>query len=392
MAVKSIDQVNLAGRRAFIRVDFNTPMKDGRVSDDTRIRAALPTIKHAMERKAKVILASHLGRPDGKPSRKYSMEPVGARLAELLPGIDVKFADDCVGDGVRLLAANLKDGELLLLENLRFHAEEEENEENFARALAALCDVYVNDAFGTAHRAHASTAGMAAFAAEKAAGFLMIKEIDFLGRVLKNPERPLVTVLGGSKVSDKIAVIENLAGKSDSVLIGGAMAYTMLKARGVDVGLSKVETEKLQMAQNLLERLKEAKAQIVLPVDHVAAAGPDSVEVNVTAGEAVPGGMMGLDIGPKTRALFAGIITKARMVFWNGPLGMFEKEAFAAGTFDVARAMIESGAVTVVGGGDSAAAVEKAGLAAKFSHVSTGGGASLEFMEGRELPGVKALE
>ncbi|MFA6034807.1 MAG: phosphoglycerate kinase [Myxococcota bacterium] len=390
MAIKCIDQLNLAGRKVFIRVDFNTPMKDGKVSDDTRIRAAIPTIQYALEKKARLILASHLGRPDGKPGKKYSLEPVGARLAELL-GREIKFVDDCVGDGVRLLAANLKEGEILLLENLRFHAEEEQNEENFCKALAALSDVYVSDAFGTAHRAHASTAGMVKYCAEKGAGFLMMKEIEFLGRILKNPERPLTTVLGGAKVSDKIAVVENLAGKSDTVLIGGAMAYTLLKAKGVEIGASRVEAEKLQMAQNLLERLKEMKANVVLPVDHVVADSPDGAP-EITGNANIPAGKMGLDIGPQTIRIFSDIIARSRMVFWNGPLGMFEKEAFSAGTMDIAKAMVASGAVTVVGGGDSAAAVEKAGLASRFSHVSTGGGASLEFMEGRELPGIKVLE
>jgi phosphoglycerate kinase len=392
MAVKSIEQLDLAGRRVFIRVDFNTPMKDGAVSDDTRIRASLPTIRHAIAKKAKVILASHLGRPDGKVNKKYTLEPVGARLAELL-GTEVRFADDCVGDGVRKLAVDLREGEVLLLENLRFHPEEEKNEEGFARALAALCDVYVNDAFGTAHRAHASTAGMAAFVAEKAAGFLMMNEIEYLGRVLKDPARPLVTVLGGAKVSDKISVVENLAQKSDVVLIGGAMAFTLLKAKGVDVGASKVEEDKLQLARNLLEHLSRVKAEFLLPVDHVVAPGPNAGgEARTTPDESIPAGQMGLDIGPRTIALFKQKIAAAKMVFWNGPLGMFEKDAFAAGTMELARAMAASGAVTVVGGGDSTAAVDKAGLADKFSHVSTGGGASLEFMEGNELPGIKALE
>jgi len=392
MSILSIDQLQLAGKKVFIRVDFNTPMKDGKVSDDTRIRAALPTIKSAVEKKAKVILASHLGRPDGKANKKYSLEPVGARLAELL-GCDIKMADDCVGDGVRLLVSSLKEKEILLLENLRFHPEEEENEDNFCKALAALCNVYISDAFGTAHRAHASTAGMVKYVQEKAAGYLMQKELKFLGGVLKNPERPLVTILGGAKVSDKIAVVENLARKSDTLLIGGAMAYTLLRAKGVAVGTSKVESEKLQMAQNLLERLKSTDAKVILPIDHIVAPNPDAIsEVMTTSGETIPDGMMGLDIGPRTQTSFCDVIKKAKMVFWNGPLGMFEKPAFSAGTYKIANAMIASGAVTVVGGGDSAAAVEKAGIASKFSHVSTGGGASLEFMEGRELPGVKALE
>jgi phosphoglycerate kinase len=393
--VKTLDALDLAGKRVFIRVDFNVPLDaNGRVADDQRIRAALPTIEYATRAKAKVILASHLGRPKGKPEdrQKYTLEPAGARLSELLRQ-DVTLADDCVGDGVKKLVKDLKDGQVLLLENLRFHPEEEANDEGFARELASLCDVWVNDAFGTAHRAHASTAGMAKFVKEKAAGFLIQKELDYLGKALRTPAKPFVAVLGGAKVSDKIKVIQNLMSKADSILIGGAMAYTFLKAEGVPVGKSRVEEDKLDLAKTLLEVAKQKNVELLLPVDHVCATeATETAQRHVVNDRAIPENLIGLDIGPKTLDRYRQRILAAKTVFWNGPMGLFEQKPWAEGTFGVARAMADTAAVTVVGGGDSAAAVEEAGLVSKMKHVSTGGGASLEFVEGRVLPGIQVLE
>jgi phosphoglycerate kinase len=388
--IKTVDALDVKGKRVFVRVDFNVPLtEDGKVADDARIRAALPTLRWLLAHDAKVIVASHLGRPKGRDPR-LSLEPAGARLSELLEQ-DVVLADDCVGDGVRKLVQDLKEGKLLLLENLRFHADEEENAPAFAAALASLADVYVNDAFGTAHRAHASTAGMAALVPVRGAGFLMKKELDYLGRILKNPEKPFVAILGGAKVSDKIKVLDNLLGKLEALLIGGAMAYTFLKAQGVAVGKSRVEEAKLGVAAEILEKARKLNVRIGLPRDHIAAQDPDSPAQTV-AGAAIPAGLMGLDIGPQTAAAYGEEIARARTVFWNGPMGMFEKKPFAEGTFAIARALAHTKAITIVGGGDSAAAVAEAGLADQMSHVSTGGGASLEFLEGREMPGVKALE
>jgi phosphoglycerate kinase len=395
MALKTIDALDLAGKRVFIRVDFNVPLDDaGRVTDDARIRAALPTIQYAIKARARIILASHLGRPKGKPEdrTKLTLEPAAERLSELL-GQDVILADDCVGDGVRKLAKELKEGQVLLLENLRFHPEEEKNEEGFCRELAALCDVWINDAFGTAHRAHASTAGMAQFVKEKAAGFLIVKEVEYLGKALGNPMRPFVALVGGAKVSDKIKVLENLMAKADAVLIGGAMAYTFLKAQEIAVGKSLVEADKLDLAKQILERAKAKGVELLLPVDHVCGAEPkETAKREVIDGKAIPDGLMGLDIGPKTLDRYRQRVLDAGTVFWNGPMGLFEQKPWAEGTFGIAKAMAQSKAITVVGGGDSAAAVEEAGLVDKMTHVSTGGGASLEFIEGRELPGIKACE
>jgi phosphoglycerate kinase len=393
--LKTIDALDLAGKRTFIRVDFNVPLDEaGKITDDARIRAALPTIRHALEKRAKVILASHLGRPKGKPSdrEKFTLEPAATRLGALLAK-DVILADDCVGDGVKKLVRDLQDGQVLVLENLRFHPEEEKNDEGFAKELAGLADVWVNDAFGTAHRAHASTAGMAAFVKEKAAGFLIQKEVEFLGKALLSPQRPFVAVVGGAKVSDKIKVLENFIAKADAVLVGGAMAYTFLRAQGVATGKSLVEEDKLELARTILDRARAKGVEIFLPVDHVCGAEPrDTAERRVVNDRAIPEALMGLDIGPKTLDAYRQRILAARTVFWNGPMGLFEQKPWAEGTFGVARAMADSDAVTVVGGGDSAAAVEEAGLVAEMSHVSTGGGASLEFIEGRELPGIKVLE
>ncbi|GAC1347030.1 MAG: hypothetical protein NVSMB23_25640 [Myxococcales bacterium] len=393
--IRSIDQLDIAGKRLFLRVDFNVPLEKGteRVKDDARIRAALPSLKHAMAKKARVIIASHLGRPDGKPVPALSLEPAGQRLSELL-GLDVGFADDCVGDGVRKNVADLREGQVLLLENLRFHPEEEANDEAFSRELAALCDVYVDDAFGVVHRAHASTVGMVRHVAQRGAGFLVAKELQHLQPLLKGAPKPYLAILGGAKVSDKIKVIDQLMGKVDALLVGGAMAYTFLAAQGLPVGKSRVEKDKLDVASRILDKAKKAGVQILLPIDHVVAAEAKG-GIATRQVDRIPEGMLGLDIGPRTAAHFRERIRAAKTVFWNGPMGLFEVAEFAAGTRGVAEALVEAtraGCTTVVGGGDSAAAIAEFGLAGQVSHVSTGGGASLEYLEGRELPGVKALE
>lgn len=394
--VKYIDDLQLTGKRVFIRVDFNVPLDDEqKITDDTRIREALPTIQKALGLGGKVILASHLGRPKKGADPKLSLEPAGKRLAELLgKPHEVLMADDCVGEGVAKMAKELKPGQVLLLENLRFHKEEEANDEAFARQLALLADVYCNDAFGTAHRAHASTAGMVPFVKEKCAGLLMRKELEQLGKLVKSAQKPFVVVLGGAKVSDKIKVIENLLPKCQVMLIGGAMAYTFLKAQDVPVGRSRVEEDKLPLAAKLIDSARRLNVQLVLPVDHVCGTSPDEASKPVDVLErAVPADLMGLDIGSKTRALYTQHIRDAKTVLWNGPMGLFEVAKFAEGTKSIAQAMAQNeSAQTVVGGGDSAAAVNEFGLGAKMTHVSTGGGASLELLEGKELPGIKALE
>ena len=386
MAKLSIKDLDLRGRRVFIRVDFNVPLANGgqEITSDKRIRASLPTIQYALEQGAAVILASHLGRPKGKRNPEMSMRPVGEKLSELL-GKPVRVAPDCVGPEVEAMLP--KPGEVLLLENLRYHAEEEANDPGFSQQLAKLCDLYVNDAFGSAHRAHASTVGMIAFVPQAAAGLLMDQELKYLGMATKDPARPCIAILGGAKVSDKIDVIENLAKIVDKVLIGGAMAYTFLKSQGMPVGKSLVEDDKVDLAYKLLTQFGQ---KIALPVDHVVAsefkAGADNQNV-----QEIPAGKMGLDIGEKTVAEYTNIIKGAKTIIWNGPMGVFEMPPFDRGTVALAKAVADSGAVSVVGGGDSEKAIKSAGVTNKITHVSTGGGASLEFLSGIELPGVAAL-
>ena len=388
---KVIDQLDLRNKRVFIRVDFNVPLAEGRVADPTRIEAALPTIRYALDHGSKVILASHLGRPKGKPNPDLSLKPVSVALADLL-GMQVKLAPDCIGPEVEEMIHALGAGEVLLLENLRFHPEEEKNDGDFARALAGLADVYVNDAFGAAHRAHASTTSMAHFVSERAGGFLLQRECDYLSRVLAHPERPFVAILGGAKVSDKIPVIRHLLQLVDVLLIGGAMAYTFMRAQGQGTGDSLVEEEQLSLATELLQVAAERKVPLLLPSDHVVADKAEEGVASVTVRGEIPPGKKGLDIGPETIAAFRREIAKGRTVFWNGPLGLFEVKPFDTGTMAIAAALAESRAVTVIGGGDSVAAVMRSGCADKISHISTGGGATLEFLEGKTLPGLAALE
>jgi phosphoglycerate kinase len=393
MAIKTISDLDIQSRRVFIRVDFNVPLTPAHgVADATRIKEALPTIKLAIERGARVILASHLGRPKGKPNPEFSMLPVAAYLAEVL-GREVVLTDEPVGDGARKVIADLREGGVAMLENLRFHPGEEANDETFARALASYADVYVNDAFGTAHRAHASTVGMIKFVSTRGMGLLMEREVRFLSRLLGEVERPFVAIIGGAKVSDKIGVLENLLGRVNALYVGGAMANTFLKAKGGQLGRSLLEEDKLPLARSFLKKAEERGVQVVLPRDVVAAAGTKAESGKVVSAMNVPEDLAALDIGPETVRAFAEGIGRARTVFWNGPMGVFESEPFAAGTVAVAKAVAGvPGALTLVGGGDSVAAVHRAGVAERLSHISTGGGASLEFLEGKRLPGLAALE
>jgi phosphoglycerate kinase len=388
--MKTLDQQNLNGKRVFIRVDFNVPLKGTVVTDATRIDAALPTVRYAIAHGARVVLASHLGRPKGKVDPAFSLAPVRTALEAKL-GQPVALAPDCIGPEVERQVAELHNGQVLLLENLRFHAAEEKNEPDFAGALARLADVYVNDAFGTAHRAHASTAGMVPLVASRAAGFLLQRECEYLGRILAAPERPMVAILGGAKVSDKIKVIESLLERVDSLLIGGAMAYTFLRAQGMATGTSLVEEAQIGLAGGLLATAQKRNVELLLPVDHVVAPNADSASAATTV-RTIPPAQMGLDIGPETVAAFRTVIAASRTVFWNGPLGMFEVPPFDAGTMAIAGAVADSEAISVIGGGDSVAAVMRSGRADDITHISTGGGASLEFLEGKTLPGLAALK
>ncbi len=392
MDKKTIEKVDLKGKRVFIRADFNVPLdENGNITDDGRIRSTLPTINYALDAGAKVILASHLGRPKGKPNAKYSLAPVALRLNRLL-NKEVKFAKDCIGPDVEHTVQGMRPGDVLLLENLRFHAEEEKNDEAFSKALAAITDVYVNDAFGTAHRAHASTYGITRHVKYSVAGFLMKKEINYLQKTVANPVRPFVAILGGAKVSGKIGVIENLKNKADKIIVGGAMAFTFSKARGQEVGNSLVEPEMLELAQRTRKSLRESNVKFYLPVDFVVAENMnDGATTKIVTSQEIPQGWTGLDIGPATVRLFSEAIQDAKTIIWNGPMGMFEKDAYSRGTFAIARAVADAYATTIVGGGDTDVAVHRAGVSDSITFISTGGGASLELLEGKELPGLAAL-
>lgn len=391
MTIRKVDQLELKGKRVFIRVDFNVPQDEkNNITDDTRILLSLPTIRFVSEAGGKVILASHLGRPKGKKDPKFSLAPIAERLSQLL-GKKVTLAMDCIGTEVQKQIGEMREGEVLLLENLRFHPEEEKNEVAFSNALASLCDVYVNDAFGAAHRAHASTEGMTRFVKVVAAGFLIMKEVENLEKALVNPQKPYVAILGGAKVSDKIGVIQNLLDKVTTLLIGGGMAYTFLKAEGFQVGKSLVEEDQIGFSLNLLEKGK-GKIKFLLPSDHIAAERMDvQAKREIVKNDKIPSEWVCLDIGPETVKTFSEEIKSAKTIVWNGPMGVFEMEPFSQGTFAIAKAIANSSAFSIVGGGDSVAAVNKAGVANKISHMSTGGGASLEFLEGKELPGIEAL-
>ncbi len=396
-AKKSVEDLKVAGKRVLVRCDFNVPLKEGVITDENRIVAALPTIKYLLDQGAKVILCSHLGKPKGEPKPEFSLAPVAARLSEKL-GLNVVFAadDNVVGENAKKAVAEMKDGDVVLLQNTRYRAEETKNGEAFSKELASLCDLFVNDAFGAAHRAHCSTVGVASYVEESANGYLMAKEIKFLGDAVNNPVRPFVTILGGAKVADKLAVIENLLNKADALIIGGGMAYTFLKAQGYEVGLSLVDNEKIDYCKEMLERAKAKGVEILLPVDCVITKSFPSpidaeIEVQSVDVDSIPADMESLDIGPKTRELYASKVRTAKTVVWNGPMGVFENPILAAGTIAVAKALAETDATTIIGGGDSAAAVNNLGFGDKMSHISTGGGASLEYLEGKELPGIVAM-
>ncbi|WP_097026513.1 phosphoglycerate kinase [Clostridium peptidivorans] len=390
---KTIEDIDVKGKKVLVRCDFNVPIKDGNITDENRLLGALPTIKYLIDKGAKVILCSHMGKPKGEVKKELSLEPVAKRLSELL-NTEVKFAADdiVVGENAKKAVSEMKDGEVVLLENTRFRKEETKNEESFSKELASLADVFVNDAFGTAHRAHCSTVGVTEFVQVSVCGYLIQKELKFLGDTVESPERPFVAILGGAKVSDKINVINNLLDKVDTLIIGGGMAYTFLKAQGYTIGNSLVEEDKLEYSKEMVEKAKEKGVKFMLPVDHVIGEKFDaSTEPVITEDENIKEGYMGLDIGPKTAKMYADEIKSSRTVIWNGPMGVFEFENFAKGTLEVAKAMANSNAVTVIGGGDSAAAVNQLGFGEQMTHISTGGGASLEFLEGKELPGITAL-
>lgn len=387
----TVADIDLKGKRVIARVDFNVPLdENGNITDDKRIRAALPTIRHIIDQGARLILVSHLGRPKNGPEAKFSMKPAAERLSELI-GKEVQLAADVIGEDAKARAAALKDGEILMLENVRFHKEETKNDPDFAKELASMADIYVNDAFGTAHRAHASTAGLADYL-PAVSGYLIKKELDVMGKALEDPERPFVAILGGAKVSDKIGVIESLLEKVDTLIIGGSMAYTFFAAKGYSIGTSKYEQDKVELAAKLLTKAEEKKVNLLLPVDNIVGKEFDpNTESKAVDSDKIPDGWMGLDIGPKTVELFSEAIKDAKTVVWNGPVGVFEFERFAVGTRKIAEALASSSATTIVGGGDSAAAIEQMGFSDKITHISTGGGASLEFLEGKELPGIAVL-
>lgn len=390
---KTIEDIDVKGKKVLARCDFNVPLKDGEITNDKRIVAALPTIKYLMEHGAKVILCSHLGRPKGEYKPEFSLAPVAKRLSEYL-GVEVKLAEDAevVGPNAKAMAAELKDGEVMLLENVRYRAEETKNEENFSKELASLADIFVNDAFGTAHRAHCSTTGVAAYL-PAVCGYLIQKEIKFMGGALANPKRPLVAILGGAKVSDKIGVIENLIDKCDTIIIGGGMAYTFMKYLGHNIGTSLLEADWVEKAGEMMKKAEDKGVKFLIPVDNkIGKEYDENTEAKIVSSDDIPDGWMGLDIGPKTQEVFANAIKGAGTVIWNGPMGVSEWDNFAAGTISVAKAVADSGAISIIGGGDSVAAVTKLGFADKMSHISTGGGASLEFLEGKDLPGICALQ
>jgi len=387
---KTVEDIDAEGKRVLVRCDFNVPVTDGKIDNDKRIVESLPTIKYLADKGAKVILCSHLGRPKGKFDMKYSLGAVAARLSELL-GQNVIMAADVIGDDAKSKSGALKNGEIMLIENVRFHNEEEENDPGFSKSLASLAEIYVNDAFGTAHRAHSSTTGVADYL-PAVAGYLISKEISIMGSALANPKKPFVAILGGAKVSDKIGVIDNLLNKIDALLIGGAMTYTFVKAAGGHIGSSLCENDKLDVAREIVEKAKAANIRMLLPIDHVISdAFNNAANKKVCFGACVPDGWQGMDIGPETVSLYSGVIKGAGTVIWNGPMGVFEFDNFAVGTKDIAKAISESGAVSIIGGGDSAAAIEKLGFGDKVTHISTGGGAALEFLEGLELPGIACL-